>query len=204
MPTTPHGASSLPDARADHRRRLMEAMAAALAERGYGDTTIADIVRGARVSKRTFYEHFASKEECLLALYVAASEIAIQVIVDATAQSAELETQIGASTRAYLGHLQEHPALVRTLLIEILAAGPAGLAVRGEINRRYAELLLAAVEADRTRHPDRRDVPPILASAVVGGINELILGAVLAGREAHLLELAGPAETLVRAVLLSR
>lgn len=203
MPNRP-APRAAPPVTAEHRSRLLEGMADAIAERGYGETTIADIVRAARVSKRTFYEHFASKEECLLALYVAASELAIQVIVDARARNPELETQIGAALRAYLGHLQEHPALVRTLLVEILAAGPAGLAVRGEMNRRYAELLLIAVEADRARHPGRRDVPVELAAAVIGGINELILQAVLDGRAARLLEVAGPAEALVRAVLLAR
>ena len=45
----------------EHRHRLLEGMAQAVAEKGYADTTIADIVREAGVSRRTFYEHFAGK-----------------------------------------------------------------------------------------------------------------------------------------------
>ena len=62
------------DSRNDHRHRLLDAMADAVAHKGYADTTIADLAAGARVSRRTFYEHFSSKEECLIALYEAARD----------------------------------------------------------------------------------------------------------------------------------
>ena len=51
------------------RDRLMNGFAYAIAEKGYIDTTIADIVRYARVSKRTFYQHFVDKKDCLLHCY---------------------------------------------------------------------------------------------------------------------------------------
>src|ERR1700760_2420824 len=50
------------------RLRLLDGLAAAIAERGYRTTTVADIVRAARTSKRTFYDQFASKEACFLEL----------------------------------------------------------------------------------------------------------------------------------------
>src|SRR5262249_60695274 len=49
-------------------RRLIEGLAACIRTRGYADTTVADIVREARTSRRTFYEHFADRQECLVAL----------------------------------------------------------------------------------------------------------------------------------------
>ena len=65
-----------------HRRRLLEGMAHAVAAKGYADTTIADIVREASVSRRTFYEHFSTTQECLVALYEAASHNALKVLRD--------------------------------------------------------------------------------------------------------------------------
>ena len=59
---------------ASQRTRLLEAVGRAVAERGYAAATIDDVVRGAGVSKKTFYEHFADKEDCFLAAYEAASE----------------------------------------------------------------------------------------------------------------------------------
>ena len=52
----------------DFRRRLLDGLAASIAERGYRETTVADIVRAAHTSKRTFYEHFPSKEDCFVEL----------------------------------------------------------------------------------------------------------------------------------------
>jgi AcrR family transcriptional regulator len=190
-----------PEPAGDHRNRLMDGMAAAVAEKGYADTTIADIVKHARVSKRTFYEQFAGKEECLLALYAAASERVIGAIEEAVRGGTDLDAQVALATEAYLGRMQAQPVLTRTLFIEILAAGPAGLRVRRDVNRRYAELFRAVVEADRRAHPGRRSLSPELATAAVGGINELILQAVLADRTDRLTELAGPASELLRAVL---
>jgi AcrR family transcriptional regulator len=57
---------SVDDASSAFRDRLLDGLTASIGERGYRDTTVADIVRHARTSKRTFYEQFASKEECLI------------------------------------------------------------------------------------------------------------------------------------------
>ncbi|HYW14351.1 MAG TPA: TetR/AcrR family transcriptional regulator [Longimicrobium sp.] len=189
MDVTERGASN------DYRRRLMDGMAAAVAERGYADTTIADIVRQAHVSRRTFYEQFASKEACLLALYAAASDRVIRAIGEAVETSGDRETQIVRATEAYLARMAAHPVLTRTLFLEILAAGPAGLQVRSEMNARYASFFRGVVQANGGR------LSPALAAAAVGGINELILQAVLDDRIDRLGELAAPASQLLRAVL---
>src|SRR5687768_12356230 len=56
-----------PGAGTGHRRRLLDGLAACIRERGYPDTTVADIVRAARTSRRTFYAQFADRQECLVA-----------------------------------------------------------------------------------------------------------------------------------------
>ncbi|MFL6125957.1 helix-turn-helix domain-containing protein [Actinophytocola sp.] len=52
-------------------------------EIGYRSTTVADIVRRARTSRRTFYEHFAGKEECFVALLTDANDAMIRSITAA-------------------------------------------------------------------------------------------------------------------------
>ena len=54
---------------ASQRTRLLEAVGRAVAERGYAAATIDDVVRRAGVSKKTFYDHFADKQDCFLAAY---------------------------------------------------------------------------------------------------------------------------------------
>src|SRR5215210_8448919 len=70
---------------ASQRTRLLEAAGRAVAEKGYGAATIDDIVRGAGVSKQTFYEHFADKLDCFLAAYEAASEELLERVREAHA-----------------------------------------------------------------------------------------------------------------------
>ena len=53
------------------RQRLLDGLAASIGERGYRETTVADIVRHARTSKRTFYGEYSSKEECFIELLAA-------------------------------------------------------------------------------------------------------------------------------------
>ncbi len=62
------------DAALPFRRRLLDGLAASIGERGYRDTTVADIVRHARTSKRTFYGEFSSKEECFIELLAASNQ----------------------------------------------------------------------------------------------------------------------------------
>ncbi len=61
-------------AQATHRDRLIAAMAASIEAKGYRETTVADVVRLARTSRRTFYEHFVDRESCFLALFDATND----------------------------------------------------------------------------------------------------------------------------------
>jgi AcrR family transcriptional regulator len=159
----------------EHRRRLLEGMALAVSEKSYAEVTIADVVQRARVSKRTFYEHFADKEACFLATYAAISAELLGVIADAALAAPAGEPQIAAACTAYFAALEERRPLVRAFLSEIHAAGPAALALRRTIHRRFAELLQGLVARARRERPEIRELSAHMALAIVGGINELIL-----------------------------
>ncbi|HYE38341.1 MAG TPA: TetR/AcrR family transcriptional regulator, partial [Ramlibacter sp.] len=173
-----------------HRSRLLEGMAAAMARKGYADTTIADVVREASVSRRTFYEHFPTKADCLVALYEAASHNALKVLRQEIDPSHGWEEQLERALRAYLGAMASNPTLMRTLFIEILHLGPEGLAARRRVNQEIVDYMVAVV----------RDVTPPLAMAVVGGIHELVLQAIEDGKVDELAELTSTATALVKAV----
>ena len=72
------------------RRRLLEGMAAAIRECGYRDTTVADVVRHARTSRRTFYEHFPSKQACFIALLREANAAMVRQIAAAVDRRAPM------------------------------------------------------------------------------------------------------------------
>lgn len=198
---TPEGNEALAENTEAHRNRLLAAMALVLAEKGYAAVTIADIARGAHVSKRTFYENFATKEACFIACYETLSEIALQSIAAATSVQGPWLKRARAATRAYLSTLESQPALTRTLMMDIYAAGPDALRVRRAVQRRFADYLRRLVEQGRKDHPKLRRLSPAMATAIIGGINELVLVAVEEGRADRLTELSGTADELLQAVL---
>jgi AcrR family transcriptional regulator len=191
------------DTRQDHERRLLEGMAEAIVEKGYAGATIGDVVRRARVSKRTFYEHFADKEAAFLATYSAASDDMLGIIAEASAIDAPWRERISAGIAAYLAELAAHPALTRTFLLEIQAAGPRALALRREVMTRFAAGLQAIVAAVAAEDPSVEPLSDELATAVVGGINELLLRAVEGGGAEDLPALTSAASGFIEAVLTS-
>ena len=190
-----------PNNAVDHRLRIIGAMAALLAERGYSTVTIADIARQAHVSKRTFYEHFADKDACFVACYETLSNMVLQSIVDAMTGDLPWAKKWRASTKAYLSTLESQPALTRTLMMDIYAAGPRALEVRRQVLRRFADNLRRVVDQGRRENPKLPWLSQAMATAIIGGINELVLVAVEEGRADRLTELSGTAEALLQAVL---
>lgn len=185
----------------EHRARLLEGMARAVAAKGYADTTIADIVREASVSRRTFYENFADKAECLIALYEVASGNAIAVLRAAIDPHSDWEAQVEQAMGAYFGVLARNPVLLRTLFIDILGLGIPGLAVRRRANQQLADLMLDMVNNRPGERKRKAPLQPTMAMAVVGGINEMVLQAIEQERAGELQSLVEPASTLLRAAI---
>ena len=182
----------------EHRHRLLEGLAQAVAEKGYADVTIADIVREAGVSRRTFYEHFAGKPQALIALFEAASHNALQVLRGAIDPKRDWQAQVEQAMAAYLGCLAQNPVLLRTLFIDILGLGASGLAARRRVNGEIARFMGSVINACQAT-PVLDDA---MAMAVVGGIHELVLQAIEQERlVAALPELAELTGRLVRAVV---
>jgi AcrR family transcriptional regulator len=179
----------------EHYARLLEGMARAVATKGYADTTIADIVREAAVSRRTFYEHFTTKSECLIALYEAASKLALRAVSEAFDPAQPWHAQVERAITAYFDYLAQDPALLRTLFVEILGLGMPGLAARRRVNGEIAGFIQAAINSGPAAH-----LTSEMAMTVVGGINELVLQAIEQDRVGELGQLVPPATRLVRAV----
>jgi AcrR family transcriptional regulator len=200
QPAPPGG--SPPDRPPAHatRLRLLGGFADAVLEKGYAATTIADVVRHARVSRRTFYEEFADREDCFLAAYAHLSQEVLRALEGTVDRKLPWAEQLPATLRTYLSLLEERPALTRAFLLEVHVAGEAGLRLRAQVHRAYADFLRRQVQAARRREPSLRPLSAPMATALVGGINELVLVALDEGR-GSLAPLLGTAVELVQAVL---
>jgi AcrR family transcriptional regulator len=170
---------------ASQHGRLLLAMAQVVADEGYVNTTVADVSARAGVSTRTFYEHFATKEDCFLASHAVCIDALVGIMRSAIGSTRQRPmTRFGRVLRAYLDALTDQPALARTFLIEVYAAGPRAMRQRLEAQACFAELLAEIFGASRR---DRFQL-----EALVGTISSLVTNRVSVGDHAGLAALHGP------------
>jgi AcrR family transcriptional regulator len=192
LPRGPHGLTR-DEVVASQRGRMIDAMAQTVAAKGYAATTVADVVAHAGVSRKTFYEHFADREECFLAAYDAAVDVLLGAVAERMAAGTPSEVdwreRVRAGVRAYLEALAVEPAFARTFLVEVHAAGPRALGRRADVHERFVEFLRAQSALARQDHPWLPEVPDAVYPAIVGGVDTVVSSWVSEGRTAELPEL---------------
>jgi AcrR family transcriptional regulator len=163
-------------------RQLLRGMARCVGAKGFAATTIADVVREARVSKSTFYAHFADKEACYVALYSAAVDNVLDAMreADAAAKADGLSWRehLDAVNAAYLSSLASGGPLTRSLLVEFQTAGPAAQAMRRDVFDRYVRFMRGVCDGLRRAEPGLHRPSPAVALGVVGGVNEVVMHAI--------------------------
>jgi AcrR family transcriptional regulator len=188
------------------RARVLEGMTRAVAEKGYVGVTIADIARQARISKRTFYDHFPDKQSCFLAAYATTADAVLDQVFDAVASAkAASPTGLsgGAGIRAYLQAMADDPDRARVYHIEVLTAGPEALELHWQVNQRVAELLVRLWRETQRAVGVPSRASKHKATAVVGALNELVVAAILEGRTRRLPTMAPRVTDMIRAILSS-
>ena len=178
------------------RDRLLDGLAASIAERGYRETTVANIVREARTSKRTFYANFASKNDCLLELLDIDNIRMIADIRAAVDPEADWRTQVEKAVDAYLTAIEAHPAITLAWIREFPALGDAARPVQRRGMGRFTDLLIDITSSPGFRRAHLQTVTRPLALILLGGLRELT---------AHTMEdgddIRGIADTAVTACL---
>jgi AcrR family transcriptional regulator len=157
------------------RARVLDAMARVVAERGYDAATVADVVRAAGVSRTTFYEQFSSKEACFLEAYrhgIDSVDDRIRTAVHAAGPGG-WRAQLRAGIRGYLDALAADPALARTSLHEVHAAGSAALDARADALRRFAARYHATFEQARSGDDALREPHPDALFVLCAGTEQL-------------------------------
>jgi AcrR family transcriptional regulator len=121
----PAGRHTLPPAevRARQRERLLRAMGQCVSERGYVETTIADVVRVARTSRSVFYRHYSDKEQCFLETYRKMTKVRIRASLAAAEQESGWQDKLDAGIATYFRWMSEHPEVAVATVVEVHAAG---------------------------------------------------------------------------------
>ena len=185
------------------RERLLRAAALEFAEVGYAGASSESISRRAGMSKATFYEHFANKEECMLALFDLGTELVQREMAEAArnARVGDARERMKAGTRAFLGALAQHPEFAQTLLVEIIGAGPRAAQRRDQVLQAFADVLDAENAAAARRGLIGRFRSPHDPFAVVGAITELVSRQVRLGVPERVLDLAPVIDRLIFGLL---
>ena len=147
------------------RQRLFEAAAAVFARVGYAEASAEAISREAGMSKATFYEHFANKEECILALFdAAAAEVTHAMAAAGGTRVRQLRRARAADVRAFLDTLDDHRNSAQTLLVEIIGAGPRAALAATRSSRPSPTACTATTRARRRATARRRSRRPTTRS----------------------------------------
>jgi AcrR family transcriptional regulator len=196
MTTALDKAASVDDA---FRDRLLDGLGASIGERGYRDTTVADIVRHARTSKRTFYEQFASKEECLIELLRRNNEDLIASIRAAVDPEATWQEQIRHAAVAYVDHIGARPAITLSWIREAPALGAAAQPLHRLAMEHLTDMLVDLTDSPGFRRVDLSPISRPLALILLGGLRELTALFVEDGRDVR--GIIEPAITAASAIL---
>jgi AcrR family transcriptional regulator len=184
------------------RARIFDAMTRAVADKGYAATTVSDVTARSRISRRTFYENFADKEECFLLAYESASQATLQSIATATrgVRADDWRRRLGIALATYVGILAEDPQLAQVTLIDILGAGPAALAIRERVLEQYTDFY-RRLAARACQAGAMTAVPDAFLRGLVGAIAEIVQHELLAGRVRELPDLVPTLEQLTLTML---
>jgi len=171
----------------NQRERLVAGLAEAIAENGYSGTTIAHITRHAAVSRRTFYEHFESKDECFVAAYDTVMVELQERVTQGFEEADDWPHSVRAGIAAMLSFLAAEPHLARLCMVEALVAGPV-------VVERYDAAIKSFVpyfQSGREGRPPEvlARLSPTTEEALVGGMVSLISRRIIAGKAEQLEDL---------------
>ncbi len=156
------------------RQRLLDGLAASITEGGFRDTTVADVVRRARTSRRTFYEHFASREECLIALLADANRAMIQQISDAVDPHAPWAGQVRQAIEAWIACAESEPAITLSWIRDVPALGAPARDLQRDAMEGFIAMTQRLTDTPELRAAGIKPPSRQLAIMLLGGLRELI------------------------------
>jgi AcrR family transcriptional regulator len=180
----PAGRHGLPRAFvvSNQRERILDAVLQAAGGCGYAAMRIEDVIAIAGVSRRTFYDHFANKEDAFLASYDLVLDQLLTGVSTASSAGQTWTSRVRRGLAAFLNLLAAEPVLARVCVVEALAAGPRALERRTRAMHAFQELLMPP-PGEALAHAR---ASPVAVEAIVGGIYEVVYSRVTSDRTQEL------------------
>jgi AcrR family transcriptional regulator len=155
--------------RSTQRERLLAGMLAAANRDGYARATVSAVIAEAGVSRPTFYEYFADRDDCFLMAQRHAQGRLLAEVRELV-QALPPERAMQAGVRALIRFAGSAPAMARFLMTQPLAAGPEALDARD----RGIAAIGRLIERSHRRVGPATAIPDLPTRAVIGGIHRLL------------------------------
>lgn len=182
------------------RARILAGAVHAVSERGAANVAIAEIVQSAGVSRRTFYELFANRDDCLIAAFDDALTKAAARVLPALNDQHSWVTRLRTGVTALMGFLDEEPQLGRLLICDSLS-GPRALS---DWRAAVVVQLVAFVDEGRGESRQSVQVPSMQAEGSVGGALTIAQNLLTSGQSVSFTELSGSLVAMIAMPYLGR
>lgn len=175
------------------RARVLAATFEVVAERGVANVSVTHVVARAGVSRRTFYEQFVNREDCILAAFEDAAGLLTARVLAAYERAGTWRERIRAALLELLELLDKEPSIGRLLIVESLAAGPRVLGRRGRA------LARASAAIDEGCREARAGSAPmqLTAEGVVGGVLAVLHGRLTERKPGRMTTLVNPLMSMI-------
>ena len=158
-----------PFAAYDPEQRLIRAFAAVVAEKGYAQTTIADIANAASISQSTFYSHFDDKADAMAAALDSSGAQMLAAVLPAARRAPDWKQAVRTVAGATCAWLASEPAFARMRILAVYGAGPEAIAQRDAAGVGAMKAILS------TQFESAPEVGELIAEALIGAINALLM-----------------------------
>lgn len=158
---------------ANQKQRLYKALATVMTANGYSNTTVDDVIKEAKVSRATFYEHFDSKQDLFMSGYGRMQRHVIDAIRSVPVEGTPME-RFAVMLDRYLGFIALDPATARLYLLEVYAAGPEAMRTRVGLQQEFVGGVAQIFDA-------RDDSTQFACQALVAAVSTLVTNALTRG-----------------------
>jgi AcrR family transcriptional regulator len=169
------------------RARLLGAAVPVVDGLGWSGVTVADIAARARVSRRTFYDLFANREECLLAVMDDTVERVERDLTQSSPRGASWVERVRAGLWTILCFLDRDPMLARVCVVQSACGSRDVLSAREGILARLAH----TIEEGGSQGARGAEMPPLVAEGLIGAAVAIVYKRLLNGEQAPLSDLHG-------------
>lgn len=175
------------------RSRLVSATVGVVDELGYADVTVAHITGRARISRRTFYDLFDNREECLAAVFEDVLERVRREIAAAGVEGLDWHERVRRGLWAILTFFDREPTLARVCLVQSARGGEGTLERRADV---FAQLA-SVIDEGRGESSRGTDPPPLTAEGLVGAAHAIVYERVLKRSREPLTDLFSPLMSMI-------